>query len=302
MNVHHLELFYHVARSGGITAAARDMPYPIQQPAISSQLLSLERELGVALFHRRPFSLTRAGENLWRFVEPFFRRLDGIAEEIRDEGTSHLRVAAFGTVLQDYLPPLLARVRQRVPSLKLTLRDTNPGEAFELLERHEVDLVLSALIGKVPKSLPGEVLMELRVGLIVPEDWGWISWADALREARASEGRMSRPLITLPPETLPGAAFQQELARRGVVWPPSIVVASYQTLLTYARLGFGCGMHLETPGLDPGPGLRFLAITDIPPLQLVAAHGSPPSPLARALVEEARETVRLLQAARGQKK
>ena len=37
-NLHHLELFYHVARHGGITAAARSMPYGIQQPAISGQI------------------------------------------------------------------------------------------------------------------------------------------------------------------------------------------------------------------------------------------------------------------------
>lgn len=39
MNVHHLELFHHVARNGGVSAAARAMPYGIQQPAISSQIL-----------------------------------------------------------------------------------------------------------------------------------------------------------------------------------------------------------------------------------------------------------------------
>ena len=36
MNVHHLELFYHVAKYGGVSAAARHMPYGIQQPAISA--------------------------------------------------------------------------------------------------------------------------------------------------------------------------------------------------------------------------------------------------------------------------
>ena len=38
-NLHHLELFYHVARAGGITAAVRSMPYGIQQPAVSGQIL-----------------------------------------------------------------------------------------------------------------------------------------------------------------------------------------------------------------------------------------------------------------------
>ena len=55
-NVHHLELFFYVAKFGGITPAVRKMPYGIQQPAVSGQMLQLERSLGVKLFNRRPFA------------------------------------------------------------------------------------------------------------------------------------------------------------------------------------------------------------------------------------------------------
>ena len=55
MNVHHLELFYYVARHGGIMEAVRNIPYGIQQPAISGQVAQLEEHLGVTLFNRRPF-------------------------------------------------------------------------------------------------------------------------------------------------------------------------------------------------------------------------------------------------------
>ena len=58
MNIHHLELFYFVAKYEGITSAVRKMPYGIQQPAVSGQILHLERDLGVKLFNRRPFAPT----------------------------------------------------------------------------------------------------------------------------------------------------------------------------------------------------------------------------------------------------
>ena len=61
MNIHHLELFYYVARHGGIGEAVRNIPYGIQQPAVSAQVLQLEADLGVTLFQRRPFQLTPAG-------------------------------------------------------------------------------------------------------------------------------------------------------------------------------------------------------------------------------------------------
>ena len=46
MNIHHLELFYYVAKHGGIAAAVRKMPYGIQQPAVSGQIGRLEEALG----------------------------------------------------------------------------------------------------------------------------------------------------------------------------------------------------------------------------------------------------------------
>ncbi len=63
MNVHHLELFYYVARHGGITEAVRNIPYCIRQPAVSGQVAQLEEYLGVTLFQRRPFKPMAQLEN-----------------------------------------------------------------------------------------------------------------------------------------------------------------------------------------------------------------------------------------------
>src|SRR6476660_6159493 len=83
VNIHHLELFYYVARHGGITEAVRNIPYGIQQPAVSGQVAQLEEYLGVVLFQRRPFALTGAGEKLYKFIQPFFSNLDQIASELQ---------------------------------------------------------------------------------------------------------------------------------------------------------------------------------------------------------------------------
>ena len=61
LNLHHLELFYYVAKHEGIVPACRHIPYGVQQPAVSAQIIRLEEDLGVSLFRRRPFQLTPAG-------------------------------------------------------------------------------------------------------------------------------------------------------------------------------------------------------------------------------------------------
>src|SRR4030095_11812190 len=95
MNIHHLELFYYVARHGGISEAVRNMPYGIQQPAMSSQVIQLEEQLGVILFQRRAVPLPPAGQELFQFIRPFFDNLDQVEAKLRSGGKyEHLRVGA----------------------------------------------------------------------------------------------------------------------------------------------------------------------------------------------------------------
>ena len=89
MNVHHLELFYYVAKHGGIMPAVRNIPYGIQQPAVSAQVAQLEEFLGVTLFQRRPFALTPPGEKLYAFVKPFFSNVDKVANDLQGGQARH---------------------------------------------------------------------------------------------------------------------------------------------------------------------------------------------------------------------
>ena len=63
--------------------AVRNIPYGIQQPAVSGQVAQLEEYLGATLFHRRPFSLTPQGRELYDFIRPFFDNLNAVAEKLR---------------------------------------------------------------------------------------------------------------------------------------------------------------------------------------------------------------------------
>src|ERR1019366_5888135 len=99
MNIHHVELFYYVARHGGISRAVRHIPYGIQQPAVSSQILRLEEDLGKRLFERNPFRLTAEGVALFEFARPFFENLDAVAGRLRQTAPPQLRLGASELVL-----------------------------------------------------------------------------------------------------------------------------------------------------------------------------------------------------------
>src|SRR5215471_10141737 len=151
MNPHQLELFYHVAKSKGVSRAAREMPYGIQQPSVSAQVNALERDLGVTLYERRPFKLTSAGEELFKFVEPFFGRLTEVRQKL--QGAAHIRIGASPIVLRDYLSPVIDSVQKQFPKLSMMLRPMNQPELILAMERDELDFVISLVPDDLASSI-----------------------------------------------------------------------------------------------------------------------------------------------------
>ena len=116
MNIHHLELFYYVAKHEGISNAVRKIPYGIQQPAVSSQIALLEEHIDAPLFHRRPFELTETGRKLYEFVEPFFSNLDKMADDLRGGESQRIRVGASHIILSDHMPTIMERFVRTGPT------------------------------------------------------------------------------------------------------------------------------------------------------------------------------------------
>lgn len=207
-NLHHLELFYHVARNGGITAAARSMPYGIQQPAISGQITILEHELGVRLFQRRPFKLTPAGRELFDFLSPFFGALPEVAARIAGSASRRLRLAAPATIIRRHLPDVLATVKKERPDFELSLVDTDQRGAFDLLEREEVDMAVCELESRPPAGIRTEVLISMPMLLLLPSSY---------KIARSGIHGMAvdLPLIRPPSDTAMSRLFAKALAKAG---------------------------------------------------------------------------------------
>jgi DNA-binding transcriptional LysR family regulator len=137
LNVHHLELFYYVARCEGIVAACRQIPYGIQQPAVSAQVARLEADLGVRLFERRPFRSAPAGKALYDFIAPFFGRLSEVEDIVKGKMSRMVRLAGFTEAMREHVPVLLAKLRERFPGLKVTLQEIDQRGAEHLIAQGE---------------------------------------------------------------------------------------------------------------------------------------------------------------------
>jgi DNA-binding transcriptional LysR family regulator len=289
MNVHHLELFYYVARYGGIMEAVRNMPYGIQQPAVSGQLLQLESHLGVKLFRRRPFELLPAGTELYEFIHPFFGGLGGMEKRLRSASRETLRVAAPVVALRDHLPRVLQEVRKHFPHLQLTLRAGQQPQVEAWLERQQLDFAITLLEGQGAKGLQHLPLLELPLVLLVPKTSRFRN-ASEIFDALATES-LEDPLISITATELAPRRFREFLESRSLEWPSRVEVTDLELVEVYVQNGFGIGLGLAIPGSSTAKDLRMLPITNIPPLRLGAVWQGALTAVMSTLIETLRSHV-----------
>ena len=285
MNIHHLELFYYVARHGGITEAVRNIPYGIQQPAVSGQVAQLEEYLGVVLFQRRPFALTPAGEKLYKFINPFFSNLDIIAGELQGGQPRQIRIGASTVVLRDHLPEFFRNVRKKYPHLKIALREGYQAELEGLLQREELDLAVTLIEKKSAAGIRSLPLLELPLTLLVAANSD-ITSAEQLWEL----DKIEQPLICLPAAEAICKHFQQGLGRLEVDWFTGIEVSSIDLIETYVANGFGIGLSVMVPKAKSVPGVRAILLPNdqFTPVVIGALWRGKTSALLQAFLDELR--------------
>lgn len=281
VNIHHLELFYYVARHGGISAAVRHMPYGIQQPAVSAQILLLEEDLGVKLFSRQPFKLTEEGQELLAFVRPFFDNLDAVGVRLRRRLAPQLRIGGSELVLRDHLPVVIQRVRLGHPNLRLGLRSGFQPEIEAWLQSREIDLAVIPLRGKIPPRIRCLRLVRLPLVLLVHRKTKIHSATELW-----AQGKPEAPLISLPLTESISLQFQKGLARHGVEWPVAIEASSMELITQYVANGDGIGVNIAMPDIVRHRYVRVLPLDDFEPVELVALWHGEPTPLMRAVLEE----------------
>lgn len=204
-----------VASRGTISAAADALH--LTPSAASQQLAALEKEVGRPLLEPagRSVRLTPAARLLLRRADSIFAELERLdadfaAAERGAAGT--LRVGSFSTGVTALVAPAAAAVLAQRPLLDLHVAEDEPGRGLDLLDQHELDLVISMESIHAPRPddpryvredllddpmdavLPAEhILLDGRAGaadpvplaalalepfVMPPEDW---SCADVLR-------------------------------------------------------------------------------------------------------------------------
>src|SRR5262245_32463422 len=168
LDVKRLRVLREVISRGSCSAAAESLH--LSQSAVSQQIATLEREVGIPLLERTSDGpkLTTAGKALMEHGDAVICRLEEAERELAQiaglEG-GRLRVTSFPTASATLMTAALSRFRQRFPSVELHFCEDEPEDAFPALKRGDFDL---AVVFDYP-SFPLEFGRDVEAELIYEE-------------------------------------------------------------------------------------------------------------------------------------
>lgn len=137
--------FRAVARERSFSRAARTLG--LSQPAVSTQVASLERGLGVGLLDRRPggLTLTAAGEILLDHAEVIAERLTLAESQLgaaAEAERTRLRIGAFPTALAGLIPAAIEAIRESSPDTEVILEEAASDELPGRVSSGQLDLAV----------------------------------------------------------------------------------------------------------------------------------------------------------------
>jgi DNA-binding transcriptional LysR family regulator len=268
-----LRVFRVVADTLNFRRAADELH--LTQPAVTSQIKTLEEGLGIALFDRigRDITLTPAGITLLQYV----RQIEALTNEAvaalapfgGQEGID-LRIGASHTIAIYLLPKLLPRLVSEWPKLRIHVIAGSTNEVLHGLTSHEISVGLIESPAFRPE-LKTEVFGEDELALIVRPDHRWTK-KSVLRAAELVQA----PILLREEGSGMRRFVEEYLERNGLLrqqLQTPIDMNSTEAILSAVEAGLGVGfvpcMALEkalicgtvkSVALENGPIKRQLSI------------------------------------------
>ncbi|XVV08768.1 LysR family transcriptional regulator [Actinoplanes sp. CA-131856] len=194
-----LEVFLAVARTGSLSAAARETG--VSQQAASARLAALESQTGIRLATRttRGAELTPAGVVVAQWADRLLtlaHEIDTGLASLRDDSRSRIRVSASLTVAEQLLPSWLVSLqadaeRRGETPVQVVLTATNSDTVIEQVRSGAADL--GFIEGPTaPRGLRSRVAAHDDLVLVVPPAHRWARRPDGVDAAELGE----TPLVT----------------------------------------------------------------------------------------------------------
>ncbi len=238
--------FYYVATYRSINKAAAVMS--ATQPGISRTISTLEKQLGVKLFNRSSagVSLTEAGNDVFAHVEPAFRHLQAIEDEIISakelkKGILKIGISTALTrgVIEELLVPTLDKFRNQYPDIRIDVFHNSTPNLTSDVRNELIDIAFITVDAKdtaTKKSEKLKILYSYNDIAIAGTEYSEL----AKRKVSISE-LSTLPIVGLGENTDTFEYYKDFFSDHGLEYSPSVVTISTGQTLIYTMQNFGIG-------------------------------------------------------------
>lgn len=252
-----LHSFIAAVDTGSLSAAARKLQ--ITQPAASQQIKELERVLSVRLLQRGGgvVRLTAAGEAVLaraRRVQDEVEGLLAAAAAYQGGDVGRVRLGTGATACVQLLPPMLSRMKQRMPGLDIIIATGNTPDVVNRVLTGALDLALVTLNGRMDQALETRRLMVEPLVAYAPT--AMLPPAAALSATQLAEV----PLILYESGGATRGLIDAWFRHAGLTPQPIMELGSVEAIKVLAESGLGATVLPQTALCAPAEGMAVRAL------------------------------------------
>ena len=168
----HIKYFLAVAKDLHFRKAAERLF--ISQPGLSRKIKQMEDDLGISLFkrHNRKVVLTKSGKFLQIELAKNLKNLEHIfnhAKLLNDGVGGDLKFGYVGSAMQEIIPNLLLKFRQKNPDVIFSLKEMDNQKQIEGLLSHDIDMGFVRL-ERIPRGLETLPILKETFCLVLPKN------------------------------------------------------------------------------------------------------------------------------------
>jgi DNA-binding transcriptional LysR family regulator len=288
MKLRHIEVFHALMNARTMTEAAEHLN--VSQPAVSMVLRHAEQYLGFRLFDRAGGRLTPTPEAIALIpdVDEVFDRIQTLsvkAQRLRDASAGMLTITVTPSLMDEFLPPIVAAYSALVPKARLVTRQvvTSQVLAEVLTRRAELGFILKPAV-RIDSGLAEIPVAYSRVHCVMPA-----THELARRNHVVPADLASERIISVRPNVPLGAAIDRAFGASDLTYAPTVEVTSSLAALPLVGAGVGLALVESDRSLGRFPGLAARPLApEIETCAVIVHHReSTLSRLARVLVDRA---------------
>lgn len=238
LDLRQLRYFVVVAEQEHVGRAAKILN--ITQSPLSRQIIELEINLGIQLFHRskQRIFLTRAGKNFLTDARALLAHGEKIERQVKFLADGHAGTLVVGYVdgvlHSGILAGALKRLKDKFPEIRIKLKSLRSADQFQALMSGELDIGFTYSKPLSTRKITSEHVHSEQFKLAISKEFDWAGWGSAKKQREM-------PFIWYQAKNYPssGKTLFQHCVDAGFYPNIQYEVASPQAALDMVEAGLG---------------------------------------------------------------